>query len=50
MKLTNLPLIVRLQGSEVEKGKELIKNSGLKIQTYDDLDVAAKKAVELSKS
>ncbi|KAI0244763.1 succinate--CoA ligase beta chain [Massospora cicadina] len=44
----NVPLVVRLQGSEVEAGKKLIADSGLRIITCDDLDEAAQKAVRLS--
>lgn len=44
----NVPLVVRLQGSEVEAGKKLIADSGLRILTCDDLDEAAQKAVRLS--
>ena len=40
-----VPLIVRLEGTNVERGKEIIRSSGLKITTADDLDDAAKKAV-----
>lgn len=43
-----LPLIVRLQGTEVEAAKELIKKSGLRMYSIDDLDEAASKAVKLS--
>lgn len=39
------PLVVRLEGTNVEKGKELLSKSGLDITTADDLDDAAKKAV-----
>eukprot|EP00854_Cymbomonas_tetramitiformis_P002791 gene2791-3583_t len=41
----SVPLVVRLEGTNVEAGKELISNSGLNIITADDLDDAAKKAV-----
>ncbi len=41
-----VPLIVRLEGTNVEKGKELLRNSGLKIIAADDLTDAAKKVVE----
>jgi succinyl-CoA synthetase alpha subunit len=46
-KETNLavPLVVRLEGTNVERGKELLSNSGLAIIPADDLDDAAKKAV-----
>ena len=40
-----VPLIVRLEGTNVDKGKELLKKSGLSIVTADDLTDAAKKAV-----
>ena len=40
-----IPVIVRLQGTNVEKGRELLANSGLKITSADDLNDAAQKAV-----
>ena len=40
----NIPLIVRLEGTNVQKGKEIISTSGLDIISADDLDDAAKKA------
>lgn len=40
-----LPLIVRLSGTNVELGKKILKESGLPILTADNLDDAAKKAV-----
>ncbi len=40
-----VPVIVRLEGTNVEKGKELLKNSGLAIQSADDINDGAKKAV-----
>lgn len=40
-----LPLVVRLAGTNVELGKKLLKESGLAIETADDLDDAAKKVV-----
>ncbi|RKO87113.1 ATP-grasp domain-containing protein [Blyttiomyces helicus] len=45
----NLPLIVRLQGTEVDAAKKLIKESGLRMFSIDDLDDAASRAVQLSK-
>ena len=41
------PLIVRLEGTNVERGKEILSNSGLKILTAKDLEDAAEKAVSL---
>jgi succinyl-CoA synthetase beta subunit len=38
-----VPLVVRLEGTNVEKGKALLEKSGLPIITAGDLDDAAKK-------
>ncbi|WP_298193368.1 ADP-forming succinate--CoA ligase subunit beta [Metallibacterium sp.] len=40
-----IPVVVRLQGTNVEQGRELLANSGLKITPADDLNDAARKAV-----
>ena len=40
-----LPLVVRLEGTNVEKGKEILAASGFNITAADDLDDAAIKAV-----
>ena len=40
-----VPVIVRLEGTNVEKGKELLKNSGLAIIPADDINDGARKAV-----
>jgi len=45
-----VPLVVRLEGTNVEKGKEILANSGLKITPADGLTDAAKKAVSLAGS
>ncbi len=42
----SVPLVVRLEGTNVEKGKELMANSGLPIISADNLEDAAKKVVE----
>lgn len=42
----SVPLIVRLEGTNVAKGKEILKTSGMKLIAADDLDDAAKKAVQ----
>ncbi len=39
------PLVVRLEGTNVDEGKKILANSGLKITTADDLEDAAKKVV-----
>ncbi len=40
-----VPLVVRLEGTNVKQGKELLQKSGLSIISADDLTDAAKKAV-----
>jgi succinyl-CoA synthetase beta subunit len=40
-----VPLVVRLEGTNVARGKELLQQSGLAIIPADDLDDAAKKIV-----
>ena len=40
-----VPLVVRLEGTNVEKGKEIISNSGLNVISADNLDDAAQKIV-----
>jgi len=40
-----VPLVVRLEGTNVDAGKEILKSSGINIIAADDLDDAAKKAV-----
>jgi len=42
----NLPLVVRLAGTNFELGKEILANSGLKIIAADDLGDAADKIVK----
>ena len=43
------PLVVRLAGTNVEEGKQILKDSGLKIIPADDLDEAAMKIVSAVK-
>ena len=42
----NVPLVVRLEGTNVTQGKEILKNSGLPIITADDLGNAAQQIVQ----
>merc|ERR1712050_121428 len=42
------PLVVRLEGTNVEKGMEIIKNSGVDAFLTNDFTTGAKKAVELA--
>ena len=41
----NVPLVVRLEGTNVEKGKKIMADSGLPIMSADNLGDAAKKVV-----
>ena len=45
-----IPVIARLEGTNVEKGRELLVNSGLKITPAVDLNDAAQKAVAAVKA
>jgi len=45
----NVPLVVRLAGTNFEKGKEILDKSGLKILSASDLNDAAKKIVDAIK-
>jgi succinyl-CoA synthetase beta subunit len=40
-----VPLVVRLEGTNVKEGKKLIGDSGLPVITADDLGDAAQKVV-----
>jgi succinyl-CoA synthetase beta subunit len=42
----SVPLVVRLEGTNVERGKQLLKESGIELIAADDLGDAAKKAVK----
>jgi succinyl-CoA synthetase beta subunit len=45
----SIPLVVRLEGTNVEKGKEILAESDLEIVAADDLGDAARKAVAAAK-
>lgn len=44
-----VPLVVRLEGTNVEQGKEIIRNSGLNVIAADDLKDGAQKIVKAVK-
>jgi len=44
-----VPLVVRLEGTNVEPGKQIIRESGLNVLPADDLDDAAQKIVKAVK-
>ena len=41
-----VPLVVRLEGTNVDKGKAILNESGLDVVAADDLDDAAQKIVK----
>jgi succinyl-CoA synthetase beta subunit len=43
-----VPVVVRLEGTNVEQGRAMLEQSGLKIVASTDLTEAAKKAIELA--
>lgn len=45
----NVPLVVRLEGTNVDKGKEILAKSGLPIIAANDLADAARKVVDATK-
>jgi succinyl-CoA synthetase beta subunit len=46
----SIPVVVRLEGTNVDLGKQILRESGLKIIPADGLTDGAKKAVEAAKS
>jgi succinyl-CoA synthetase beta subunit len=43
-----VPIVIRMEGTNVDEGKRLLKESGMKLTTADSMDEAAKKVVELA--
>jgi succinyl-CoA synthetase beta subunit len=46
----SVPLVVRLEGTNVDRGKQLLKESGIELIAADDLAYAAQKVVAATKS
>jgi succinyl-CoA synthetase beta subunit len=44
-----LPVVVRMEGTNVELGREMLAESGLALTTADDMDDGARKVVELAR-
>jgi len=40
-----VPIVIRMEGTNVEKGKQMLKESGLNFETADDMNEAARKVV-----
>jgi succinyl-CoA synthetase beta subunit len=45
----NIPVVVRLEGTNVEQGQEILRNSGLKFAVAEGMKDAAEKVVALAK-
>jgi succinyl-CoA synthetase beta subunit len=45
----NIPVVVRLEGTNVEQGQEILRNSGLKFTVAEGMKDAAEKVVALAK-
>jgi succinyl-CoA synthetase beta subunit len=43
-----VPIVIRMEGTNVEEGKRLLKESGMKLTTADSMDEAAQKVVQLA--
>jgi len=44
----NIPVVIRLQGTNAQKGAEIIEGSGLRLMAENDLDAAAEQAVKVA--
>jgi succinyl-CoA synthetase beta subunit len=44
-----VPIVIRMEGTNVELGKQMLKDSGLNFTTADTMDEAATKVVQLGK-
>ncbi len=45
-----VPIVIRMEGTNVEKGKQMLKESGLNFTTADRMDEGAERVVALSKT
>jgi len=45
----SVPLVVRMEGTNVDKGKQILKDSGIKVITANEMSEAAKLIVEATK-
>jgi len=43
-----VPIVIRMEGTNVEEGKRLLRESGMNFTTADSMDEAAKKVVQLA--
>jgi succinyl-CoA synthetase beta subunit len=45
-----VPIVIRMEGTNVEKGKQMLRDSGLNFTTADDMNEAAQKVVALGRA
>ncbi len=45
----NVPVVVRLEGNNAELGSQILADSGVEVESLNDLESAAKKSVQLAK-
>jgi succinyl-CoA synthetase beta subunit len=43
-----VPIVIRMEGTNVDEGKKLLRDSGMKLTTADSMDEAATKVVQLA--
>jgi succinyl-CoA synthetase beta subunit len=43
-----VPIVIRMEGTNVDEGKRLLRESGMRLTTADSMDEAARKVVELA--
>jgi succinyl-CoA synthetase beta subunit len=43
-----VPIVIRMEGTNVEEGKKILRDSGMKLTTADSMDDAATKVVQLA--
>ena len=43
-----VPIVIRMEGTNVDEGKRLLRDSGMKLTTADSMDEAAQKVVQLA--
>jgi succinyl-CoA synthetase beta subunit len=44
-----VPIVIRMEGTNVDQGKKMLKESGLNFETADDMNEAARKVVAAAK-
>jgi succinyl-CoA synthetase beta subunit len=44
-----VPIVIRMEGTNVETGKQMLKDSGLNFTTADTMSEAAERAVALGR-